>query len=285
LNLGKIKSSGVELTLNYNAIQKSDFSYSISFTPSYTLSNTLVSLSGTYNGAALTYGTRDLGGMGAPGQSAVPLVRGEEGKPIGQLWALKFKEIDADGNLIFEDLNGDGTIDTKDRTVVGHGLPDFQLGWGNVFTYKAFDLNIFFRAITGHDLINSYRAFYEVPRMIGSYNLPKTAANMRNAETGVLLNNSSGVLSSYHVENASFLSLDNLSLGYNFKMSKESGFSKIRVYAAGNNLFYITKYKGVDPNPRYGDIEDSNNPLVPGVDRRNTWFRTRSVSFGVNVIF
>jgi iron complex outermembrane receptor protein len=285
LNLGEIRSSGLELTLNWNAIQKSDFSYSISFTPSYNLSNTLVSLSGSFNGADLTYGTRDLGGMGAPGQSDVPLVRTQEGAPIGQLWALKFKEIDATGNLIFEDLDGNGTINTLDRTVVGHGLPDFQFGFGNVFTYKKLDLNIFFRAITGHDLINSYRAFYEVPRMIGSYNLPATATDMRNAETGVLLNNSSGVLSSYHVENASFLSLDNLSLGYNFSMPKSSGFSKLRVYAAGNNLFYITKYKGVDPNPRYGDIEDSNNPLVPGVDRRNTWFRTRSVSFGLNVIF
>ena len=285
LNLGEIKSSGLELTLNYAAIQKKDFSYSITFTPSYNLSNTLVSLSGTYNGAELKYGTRDLGGMGAPGQSDVPLVRTEEGKPIGQLWALKFKEVDPTGNLIFEDLNGDGTINTLDRTVVGHGLPDLQFGFGNVFTYKNFDLNIFFRGVFGHDLINSYRAFYEVPRMIGSYNLPKTATDMRNAGTGVLLNNSSGVLSSYHVENASFVSLDNMSLGYNFNLPKTSGFSKIRLYAAGNNLFYITKYKGVDPNPRYGDIENDNNPLVPGVDRRNTWFRTRSVSFGVNIIF
>jgi TonB-linked SusC/RagA family outer membrane protein len=285
LNLGEIKSSGLELTLNWNAIQKSDFSYSITFTPSYNLSNTLVSLSGTYNGAELKYGVRDLGGMGAPGQSDVPLVRAEEGKPIGQLLALVFKEVDATGNLIFEDTNGDGTINTLDRQIVGNGLPDFQFGFGNVFTYKRWDLNIFFRGIFGHDLINSYRAFYEVPNMIGSYNLPRTAKDMRNAETGVLLNNSSGVLSSYHVENASFVSLDNVSLGYNFNMPKGGVFSKIRLYVAGNNLFYITGYKGVDPNPRYGDIEDNNNPLVPGVDRRNTWFRTRAVSFGASIVF
>lgn len=285
LNLGEIKSSGLELTLNWNAIQKSDFSYSISFTPSYNLENTLVSLSGTYNGADLKYGVRDLGGMGAPGQSDVPLVRAEEGKPIGQLLALVFKEVDATGNLIFEDINGDGTINTLDRQIVGNGLPDFQFGFGNVFTYKKWDLNIFFRGIFGHDLINSYRAFYEVPNMIGSYNLPRTAKDMRNADTGVLLNNSSGVLSSYHVENASFVSLDNMSLGYNFNMPKGGAFSKIRLYAAGNNLIYITGYKGVDPNPRYGDIEDNNNPLVPGVDRRNTWFRTRAVSFGASIVF
>jgi iron complex outermembrane receptor protein len=121
--------------------------------------------------------------------------------------------------------------------------------------------------------------------MITSYNLPVTAKDMRNSTTGTLLNNSSGVLSSYHVENADFVSLDNASIGYNLKMAQGGMFNKIRIYVAGNNLFYITGYKGVDPNPRYGDIEDDNNPLVPGVDRRNTWFRTRSFSLGANLVF
>ncbi len=140
----------------------------------------------------------------------------------------------------------------------------------------------------GHDLINSFRGFYEVPAYISSYNLPKTTTNLRNAN-GELLKVTSGTLSSLYVENASFVSLDNMSLGYNFNLPKSSPFSKIRVYLAGNNLFYITKYKGVDPNPRYvdsaTDLGTYNNPLVPGVDRRNTWFRTRSVTFGANIVF
>lgn len=290
LNLGKLRSAGLELAVTWNAVRTGDFTYSVSLTPSYSLENTLVSLSGTFNGAELKYGTRDLGGMGAPGQSDVPLVRAQEGKPIGQLWALVFKEIDQDGNLTFKDLSGpagvpDGTIDPYDRTVVGNGLPKWLVGFGNTFTYKNWDLNIFFRGVFGHDLINSYRAFYEVPRMIGSYNLPVTANDMRNGTTHVLMNASSGILSSWHVENADFVTLDNMSLGYSFKMPVSWRISKIRLYFAGNNLFYITGYKGVDPNPRYGDIEDNNNVLVPGVDRRNTWFRTRSVSFGANIVF
>ena len=96
----------------------------------------------------------------------------------------------------------------------------------------------------------------------------------------------SGTLSDLYIENASFLSLDNFSLGYNFKLPGNSQFNKIRVYVAGNNLFYITGYKGSDPNPRYGDNEFSAyNPLVPGVDRRNTWPRTRSITIGANVVF
>ncbi len=285
LNLGEIKSSGLELSLSWDIIKSRGFTYNLSLTPSYNLENTLVSLSGSFNGAELNYGTRDLTEMGSPGMTGVPFVRVQEGKPIGQLWALVFKEIDPDGNLIFVDTNKDGTIDPLDRQVVGHGLPKILLGFGNTFSYKNWDMNIFLRGVFGHDLINSYRAFYEVPYEIGSYNLPKTAADMKNKTTGTFLNSSSGVFSSIHVENASFVSLDNASLGYSFKVPKSSGFSKIRVYVAGNRLFYITKYKGVDPEPRYGDSEDNNNPLKPGIDRRDTWFRTRSVSFGANIVF
>ena len=282
VNIGEIKNSGVELAITWNAVNTGNFKYSISLTPTYYIKNELVSLSGTFNGSELEYGVRYLGAMGAPGQSGVPLVRAAEGEPIGQLWALVFKEIDPDGNLIFEDINGDGTIDPNDRQVVGNGLPDAEFGWNNTFNWGSWDLNIFFRSVLGHDLNNTYRAFYEVPNMIGSYNLPKTAADMRNPTTGTLLNNSSGVLSSYHIENASFFALDNISLGYSFKLKEDAAFRKIRVYLAGNNLFYITGYKGVDPNPRYAD---HGNPLIPGIDRRNTWFRTRSVSFGVNLGF
>ena len=173
-------------------------------------------------------------------------------------------------------------MDPADRVVIGNGLPDAEFGFANVITYKNFDLNITFRSVLGHDINNKYRAFYEVPNMIGSYNLPKTATDMRNAETGTLLNNSSGVLSSYHVEDASFVCLDNMSLGYNFDVSGDSGFRNIRMFVAGNNLFYITGYQGSDPNPRY---EYEGNQLAPGQDARNTWFRARSVSLGLSLGF
>ena len=166
--------------------------------------------------------------------------------------------IDATGNFIFKDVNGDGTISGADRTVTGNGLPKFLIGFGNTLTYKNWDLNVFFRGVFGHDLVNSFRAFYEVPAYITSYNLPKTTADMRNAD-GTLLTVTSGTLSSKYVENADFVSLDNLALGYNFNLPKSSAFSKIRLYVAGNNLFYITKYKGVDPNPRYTDSDPIGN--------------------------
>lgn len=284
VNIGELRSSGVELTLNYNVLKKGDLTYSITLTPSYNISNDLVSLSGSFNGSDLIYGTKELGDMGSPGQNQTPLTLVEEGKPIGQILTYKFKEIDENGNFVFEDTNGDGHVDASDRVVTGNGLPKFLIGFGNVVNYKNWDLNVFFRGVFGHDLINSFRGFYEVPNYLTSYNLPKTAADIRNAQ-GKLLNVSSGTLSDKYVENASFVTLDNIALGYNFTLPKTSTFSKIRLYVAGNNLFYITKYTGVSPEPRYGDSEDNNNPLIPGVDRRDTYFRTRSMTFGANFVF
>ncbi len=288
LNLGKIKSSGIELSLNYNVIKKSDFSYNLTLTPSYNLENTLVSLSGTYNGADLEYGRQELGDMGSPGQNGTPIAVVEEGKPIGQILTYVYEGIDASGKFVFKDTNDDGEISGADRVVTGNGLPKFLIGFGNNFSYKNWDLNIFFRGVFGHDLVNSFRAFYEVPAYITSYNLPKTAANIRSAD-GTLLAVTSGTLSSKYVEKGDFVALDNLALGYNFNLSKSSVFSKIRLYVAGNNLFFITGYTGVDPTPRYvdsaTDLGTYNSPLVTGMDRRNTWFRTRSVTFGANFVF
>jgi iron complex outermembrane receptor protein len=224
--------------------------------------------------------------MGSPGQNGTPVALVEEGKPLGQIFTYVYEGIDASGKFIFKDLNNNGKLDPGDRTVTGNGLPNFLCGFGNTLTYKNWDLNIFFRGVFGHDLVNSNRAFFEVPAYIKSFNLPKTAANMRNPD-GVLLAVTSGTLSSLYVEHAGFVTLDNVALGYNFSLPKSSAFSKIRLYIAGNNLFYITKYTGVDPTPRYTDPESggSNNRLITGMDRRDTWFRSKSVTFGANIVF
>lgn len=288
MNLGELKSDGLELTLTWHVIEKPNFTYSLTVTPSYSISNTLVSLSGTYNGAELHYGVQDLGDMGSPGQNQTPLIRVEEGKPLGQLLTYVYEGIDESGKFIFKDTNNDGKISDLDRQVVGNGLPKFLFGFGNSVTLKNFDLNVFFRGVFGHDLINSNRGFFEVPNYITTYNVQKTSIDMRSAD-GKLLNVGSGTLSSKDVENAGFIALDNLSLGYNFNLPKSGQISKLRLYVAGNNLFYITNYKGVDPSPRYTDsatdLGTYGSALLPGIDRRSEWFRTRSVTFGANIAF
>lgn len=282
-NVGSLKNDGIEVLINWKAIDRSNFTYVPSIAYTHYISNQIVSLSDPELG--FEYGIRDIANMGSPGQNNTPTIRVEEGQPIGQMWGLIYEGIAENGDWIHRDVDGDGQVSNLDRAIIGNGLPTGELGFGNMFTFGRWDANIFFRGVFGHDLINSNRAFYEVPDAIGSYNIQRSARDLRNPDTGALLNTSQGLFSSLHVESGSFLSLNNMSLGYKFLLPSGSAFRNIRLYAMGNNLFVITSYKGSDPEVRYGDSEDNNNVLAPGIDRRNTWFLTRSFSVGINLGF
>lgn len=286
-NLGELSNKGLELTFSYRAVDNPTFSYTPTVTASWYIENKILSLSND----EFEYGVRDLGDFGSPGQNQTPLVRVEEGKPIGQIWGLVYEGIDEDGNWKFKDVNGDGTASggNEDRAVIGNGLPDYDVGFANTFTFgKNFDLNIFFRGTFGHDLVNQFRGFYEVPNVISSYNILKSSRDLKSPG-GVYLGVNSGKFSSLHVEKGDFFKLDNFNLGYTVPLRDNSQIRRIRLYVAGNNTFIITGYKGVDPEVRWvdssPDLGTFNNPLVPGIDRRNTWFRTRSWSLGVQIGF
>ena len=89
------------------------------------------------------------------------------------------------------------------------------------------------------------------------------------------------------VENASFLRLDNLSIGYTFNTKKIDWLDKARLYVAGQNLFVITGYKGLDPEVENfrGEASDDNAGLSPGIEPRNYMPKARSFTFGVNLTF
>ncbi len=278
-NVGELKNSGLELLINWKAVTNSNFTYTPSLAFTNYLKNEIVSLSDSTRG--IQYGIRDIAGMGAPGQNDTPIIRVQEGAPIGQIWGLIYEGIADNGDWIHKDLNEDGEITNADRAVIGNGLPKVEIGFGNTFTFGNWDANLFFRGVFGHDLVNSYRSFYEVPNVIGSYNVIETARDLRGPN-GTLLNTSQGKFSSLHVEDASFFSLSNFSIGYSFNLPQGAAFRRIRIYGMGNNLFVATGYKGSDPEVRYAD---GSNVLAPGIDRRNTWYLTRSFAFGVNLGF
>jgi iron complex outermembrane receptor protein len=292
VNVGELRNSGLELVLNFNAINRPNFTWTTSINGTYYLENKIVSLS---EGEEFDFGgVRDVANMGSPGQNGTPLIRIEEGKPIGQLWGLQYAGVSQEGSWQFVDTDGDGVVDdAKDRTVIGNGLPKAQLGWNNSFTFGNLDFSFFLDGFFGHDLLNSYRGFYEAPNAIGSYNVLATVLD----DPALIRLKDAPKVSSLHVENASFVRLNNTTLGYNFKLPSGGAFSRIRLYLTGERLFYITGYKGVDPEPR---LTDSNNvatggtndgdsgdlgPLAPGIDRRNTWFRTAAVTFGLQLGF
>ena len=196
---------------------------------------------------------------------------------------------------IFEDLNGDGSVCNcdDDRTVIGNGLPDFSLGWNNSFSLGGgWYAKVFFRGSFGHDLLNSYRGFFENTESTTVANFNVVNTSFFNPDV------KKAVVNSIHVESASFFKLDNMSIGYNFNISNDNTFSSIKLYVAGQNLFTITDYQGIDPEVRYvdsGDVlssltdptdfNDLDDPLAPGIERRNTYFTSRTFTIGLNLGF
>ncbi len=278
VNIGELNNTGVELALNYQAVKTDNFSW----TPTFTFA--------TYNTELVSLSTDDFdfgderlfSNIGAPGLNGTPIVRLKVGEPIGQIWAFDIDENDLVNDAGFwnlQDVDGDGTFcDCEDdKRVVGNGLPSFELNFGSSFTYDNFDFQFLLRGLFGHDLVNTFRVFYQNPNVISSYNVLNSAQELLDAG----LTTADNRFSDYQVEDASFLKLDNISLGYTLDLPEGSDFSKIRFYVAGQNLFVITDYSGVDPEVRYNDPDGGG--LVPGVDRRNTWFRTQSFTFGLQL--
>ncbi len=268
LNIGEISSSGLEAALSFQAIKRDKFSWTSGINGTYYINNTLVSLSDKAEG--LEFGGRRVTSvLGNPGLGNTPATVVEEGKALGLIWGLRYDGLTEDGKWKFRDLNADGKIDVNDESVIGNGLPKFQLGFTNTFTYGNFDLNFFLRGTFGHDLVNTYRVFYEGKNVATSYNVVNT--KYFNPQL-----NDVQKFSDYYVEKGDYVTLDNATLGYNLPV-KGKKISKLRLYLSGQNLFVITRYTGVDPEVR------QSSALAPGVDWRDNWFSSRTYSLGIQL--
>ncbi len=289
----ELTSRGVELSIGYTYSSGTNFSWEprLTFATFKTVLDTVSAPNAKFKffqgSEPVTYDFST--SPGAPGQNNDPTIGVFGGQEIGQIVAPVYTGPSPDGDWTFKDVDGDGQIEIgigeDDRVVVGNGLPDFSLGLQNTFRFGDVDFSFFLRGDFGHDLVNMYRNFYE----------PLGNASSRPIENQVKTDKFDPNLwgqpkfSSYAVEDASFLALDNVTLGYNLSLPERRS---LRVYLTGRNLFYITNYTGVDPNVRYADFGDpdnggfqSNTPnlLAPGLDRRNTYFRSFSVSLGLNL--
>lgn len=275
LNLGELQNSGLEFAINYKVIQGDNFKWSTDFNFTKYFATKLTKITSDLSGSdELFYGY-----LGAPFLTGVRTIRLVEGGNVGEIIAPIYAGVDSTGAIQIEDLDGDGEQNQqKDVKVVGSGLPTFQLGWGNTFTYKQFYMNFFLRGVFGHSLINVNNARYGVPVVMGIQSGMEQALDYLDATDGP-------VYSDVHVEKADFVKLDNFAFGYSFLFPESKYLSKVKVFISGQNLFTITNYSGTDPEVRYGDAYDNNNPLAPGIDRENTYFSTRSLTFGVNVLF
>jgi iron complex outermembrane receptor protein len=272
-NVGDLKATGYEIALNYDVFKakKVTWTTGINYAHNHVVLTRLDPSAGSYIGQT---------NLGSPGQEATQITRTYQGSEIGTFYQAVYRGVDKNGKFLFDDGAGNAVLSgaTTYKTVIGHGLPKFEMGWTNTFTYKNFDLNFFLRGSFGHDIINTERAFFENPGVAALYNVVKTKyynPNLSDAQ----------IFSSLYVEKGDFVKLDNATLGYNFTLGKKTTAAGVRTFRAfftAHNLFTITGYTGADPEVRYSD-NLNGNILAPGIDRRATWVLTRSFTFGVNL--
>ena len=171
----------------------------------------------------------------------------------------------APGDLKFVDTNGNGYIDADDRTNIGKPLADVTFGFNFGFTYKNLDFSANAFASIGNDMIRDYER-KDLYANRGTYVLDRwQGTGTSNSEPRVVAGASvnTDLFSDYHVEDASFLRLQNVQMGYtlNSKILSSLGVDKFRIYISGNNIYTLTDYLGYDPSASNGA------PIGSGIDK------------------
>ncbi|WP_311950686.1 SusC/RagA family TonB-linked outer membrane protein [Mucilaginibacter terrae] len=268
-NAGKISNKGVEVMVTVRPLTGKALKWTSTLNFAHN-QNKIESLSSDL----FKLGSQPSAYLGGKGQSANPSQIIQQGLPLGSFTLARYAGKNAAGVSQF--YKADGSVSTTppvvaDFAYVGNAQPKIIYGWGNTFTYKSFDLSFFIRGVYGNKILNATLANLNSPSDATTVNIPRFTLDESPAD------NNAYILSDRFLESGSYLRLDNATFGYNIPL-KSKAVNRLRVYATGNNLFVITKYRGIDPEINMGGI-------TPGIDNNNFYPKTRSFMLGVNVIF
>jgi TonB-dependent starch-binding outer membrane protein SusC len=271
-NVGSLSNKGIELVLNGTPVSTDNFTWTTGFNLAHNR-NKVISLS---DDSRFNIEDRLTVSPDGAGQSGATLQILKPGEPIGTFFTFKYAGKDANGVSQYYDAAGNiktqGLLNKTDYYILGSAQPKALLGWTNNIRYKNFDLSVFMRAVVGVKIMNVTRADLFRPSTAQFTNIPVEVENESAADFN------SYKYSSRFLENASYLRLDNATLGYTFKKGLIPGINSLRLYTTANNLFVITGYKGIDPEINQGGT-------APGVDTNNFYPKTRTFLFGLNVSF
>jgi TonB-linked SusC/RagA family outer membrane protein len=302
-NLGKVENKGIELavnTVNTTGAFKWNTGFNISFNKNKVLElpdrNDI--LYGSGPGHLIGLGQTQLLRVGEPVGSFYGWVydgvyqQGDDFLPGGGFEQVaggeKFRDIagekDANGQLTG---NPDGILNADDRTLIGNGQAKFIWGLNNDFSFKGFDLNIFFQGSQGNKIL-SY-TLLEIETLSGSNNSTTRALDRwtpTNNDTDVpkrTLTRSQRV-STRWVYDGSYARLKNISLGYTFPptISEKISVSRIKLYVSAQNLLTFTKYKGFDPEVNYSSAGSTNSNRNLGLDYAS-YPNAKSYTVGLNI--
>lgn len=306
-NIGKVRNDGLELSLNTVNIKSRDFKWSTNFNISFNKNEVMALSENQIARTSAAQFDQNYNGQ----QSYIAKI----GLPMGMMYGYiyegtyKYDDFNKSGNSYslkagvphfstepntqpgmpkYADLNGDGVVDTNDRTVIGRGLPIHTGGFTNNFEYKGIDLSVFFQWSYGNDIMNANRLFFESSNnrsrelnQYASYANRWTPENPNSDIPAATNSSSNRVISSRIIEDGSYLRLKNVTLGYTFpaKLIKKYKIDKARVYVAAQNLWTCTGYSGYDP-----EVSVRNSAMTPGLDY-SSYPRAYSISLGVSLGF
>lgn len=272
-NVGTTTSKGFELQVNWDAVQVKDFTYSTNLSLAYTKSKLK-----SFSNDKYELGYMEGDGLPSPGNPG-PCQRLQDGVEIGSFYGYRYAGVDEDGNiLVFKNgEKGGETIRGRDageldRTYIGNGSPKWEMSWGNTFTYKGFDLSLYFRGRFDYQILNQYQMYYGLQGVTGINKL--TSAYNENAHI-----KGEKIMCDYFLENGNYFKLDNITLGWTPKLNTK-WISNLRIYANIKNVFTITKYSGgMDPS----SVDVSG--LWAGRGNMDLYPTSRNVSFGVQISY
>ncbi len=276
-NVGDLSNKGIELALNYNIMQNSDFRWDVNLSLAKNIMK-IDKLSGAlFETDAVPSG--DLHGIRGMSNEYSQTIR--EGYAVGTFWGQHTLGLDENGKFL--NVNGDvlKTLPGDSlRTDLGNAQPKFSLGLSTGGTFKNFDFSISTYGLFGQKVLNA------TSMALNDYSrFPQYNVQPRMFEDSIT---ASATYSDYWIEDASFFRLQSLTIGYTFKF-KNIGIEKIRLFATGENLFVITKYTGLDPEiniESYDPNEGRVSSLAsPGIDWFNVYPRPRTFTFGLSCTF
>lgn len=268
-NIGSLKNTGVELSLNYVAVNTKDWYWTMNYNFTYNR-NRITDLNGVSDNGdpvmagdnidssnkVLAYQT----GYAANSFYVYQQVYDKNGKPL-------------EGVVV--DRNGDGVISEADRYLYKSVMAPVTMGFSTRVEWKNFDLGFSLRASLGNYVYNNFEQGQRLKTTSAVWCQSSYLANRSVSSLGWLSDSNTSKLSDYFVQNASFLKMDNITLGYSFDRLFKSGSWKGisgRVYASCSNVFTITKYSGIDPE------------VYSGIDK-DVYPRPITFQFGLNLNF
>jgi TonB-linked SusC/RagA family outer membrane protein len=292
INSGVIDNKGVELGISSTNFRNDKFTWTTSLNVAYNKQE-VISLAD--NVKIISYNTSNPSGT----VSGQEFTRLEPGKEMGVLYGYKYagviktgetyaaQPLSVPGDPKYVDVNGDGKITADDRTYLGNSIPHFIAGFNNDFKYGNFDMNIFFQGAFDYSV-------YNMTAMVGESSTSTDALNRWVASTnentaiprdGYYKSKYGSYVNSKFVEEASYLRLKNVSIGYSIPESvlKQAKFiDNIRLYLIGQNLLTITNYSGNDPEINGHTASATAQNIGGGIDF-NSFPASRTFILGIKV--